>query len=96
MFVKPGKLFPSLEFDSQDDFVLRQTSNYYYQIQKQLYISKRKYCYFFIHTLYIQGHGDSNDDNSEGSLTPKLTLFYEKYLRPLYSGSLLIQNKIAH
>ncbi|WAR22028.1 hypothetical protein MAR_016002 [Mya arenaria] len=51
MFIKPGKSFPFLEYDSQGNVVLRQTSNYYYQIQGQLFISKRKYCYFIVYTF---------------------------------------------
>ncbi|WAR07243.1 hypothetical protein MAR_017201 [Mya arenaria] len=83
MFIKPGKLFPFLEYDSQGNIVLRQTSNYYYQIQGQLYISKIKYCNFIVYTFkgIMFQKVELDNDYCEGSLIPKLTLFYEKYLR---------------
>lgn len=84
MLIKPGKLFPFLEYDSEDNIVLKQSSNYYYQVQGQLYISKRRHCYFIVYTfkdMLIQKVVLDND-YCEGSLLPKLSLFYEKYLRP--------------
>jgi hypothetical protein len=48
--VLPGKQFPFLHRNSHGEVSLKQTSNYYSQIQGQLFIAKRKYCYCIVHT----------------------------------------------
>lgn len=49
--IVPGKHFSFLEFNANEDIVLKHNSKYYFQIQGQLYISKRKYCYFVVFTF---------------------------------------------
>jgi hypothetical protein len=49
--VLPGKQFPYLHRNSHGEVSLKQNSNYYSQIQGQLFIAKRKYCYCIVHTF---------------------------------------------
>ena len=42
--IKPGKHFKFLKYDSNKNIVLETSSNYFDQIQGQMYLSKRQYC----------------------------------------------------
>jgi hypothetical protein len=88
--VLPGKQFPFLHRNSHGEVSLKQTSNYYSQIQGQLFITKNKYCYFIVYTfvdLYVQVV-EFDEQYCLNSLVPKLSLFFEKHFRP-YVSSLL-------
>ena len=43
--------FKFLTVDDNDNIVLRQTSDYHFQMQGKLYISQRHYCYFVVFTF---------------------------------------------
>lgn len=77
----PGKHFSFLEFNADREIVLKHISKYYFQIQGQLYISKRKYCYYVIFTFKDQFVQKIELDQQycEGSLLPKLELFYVQF-----------------
>jgi hypothetical protein len=82
--VKPGPNFKYLMYDGNGNIVLKPSSNYYDQIQGQLYIANRSFCFFVIYTfcdLFVQ---KIYIDKSyvENSLLPKLKIFFEKYFRP--------------
>jgi hypothetical protein len=82
--VLPGKNFPFLHKNSSGDIVLREDSKYYTQIQGQIFVSKKKQCYFVVFTfrdLFVQVIS-IGDDYCINSLIPKLSLIYEKYYRP--------------
>ncbi|XP_061184370.1 uncharacterized protein LOC133192371 [Saccostrea echinata] len=86
----PGKHFSFLEFNSKGEIVLKHNSKYYFQIQGQLYISKRKYCYFVVFTfkdVFVQKI-EIDQEYCEGSLLPKLELFYVQHFRPFLSSLL--------
>lgn len=71
--ITPGKHFSFLEFSADGEIVLKHNSKYYFQIQGQLYISKRKYCYFVVFTfkdLFVQKF-ELDQQYCEGSLLPK-------------------------
>lgn len=89
--IQPGKHFPFLTVDPEsNEIVLKMNSKYYFQVQGQLYISKRELCFFVVFTfkdLFVQ---KIRIDKAycENSLLPKLDLFYSCYYKP-YLASLL-------
>lgn len=88
--ILPGKCFPFLYRNKSGEIALKEISTYYAQIQGQLFIAKRKYCYFIVYTfvdLFVQVV-DYDENFCLNSLVPKLSMFYEKYFRP-YLASLL-------
>ncbi|XP_071150729.1 uncharacterized protein [Mytilus edulis] len=88
--IKPGKCFPFLKYDDNGNTVLKQSSNYYVQIQGQLYVSKREYCYFVVYTfcdLFVQKIAIDNA-YCESCLIPKLEVFYKKFFRPYIASQM--------
>ena len=89
--IHPGKHFPFLTTDSvTGQFKLKPNSKYYFQIQGQMFIAKKKCCYFVVYTfkdLFIQNI-DFDLEYCENSLFPKLELFYDKYFKPYLSSIL--------
>ena len=88
--IVPGKCFPFLGYDSQGAVVLKQTSNYYYQIQGQLYIAQRKKCYFIVYTfkdLFVQVI-NVDREYCKFSLIPKLDLFFETHYKPFLASKI--------
>jgi putative phage-type endonuclease len=88
MDIKPGKEFPFLQYSADGDIVLNKTSNYYCQVQGQMYISRRQQCYFVVYThkdLFVSVIS-LDREFFEGSMLPKLELFFTKYLRPYIAG----------
>ena len=87
----PGKHFPFLKYDMETgNLQLKCTSKYYFQIQGQMYISRRELCYFVVYTfedLFIQ-RIKLDKEYCEHSMIPKLEQFYISYFRP-YLASLL-------
>ncbi|KAL4141997.1 hypothetical protein QTP88_004529 [Uroleucon formosanum] len=63
---------------------LKRTDSYYYQVQGQLHISKKKFCYFCIWTSRgILYEKIKRDDNFwETKMLPHLVKFYNNYLLP--------------
>ena len=87
--VKPGKFFPFLE-ESSGQVSLKPSHNYYYQIQGQLGISQRKFCYFVVYThvdLFVQKI-PFNSSFFSTELLPKLSKFYNEVYCPLISRTL--------
>ncbi|XP_050063336.1 uncharacterized protein LOC126552669, partial [Aphis gossypii] len=75
---------------------LKRNDNYYYQVQGQLHISRRMYCYFCVWTpkglLYEKIQRD--DEFWENNMKLKLELFYLNYLLPsLIKEELIMTNK---
>lgn len=88
--VQPGKNFNFLTYDKNGNIVLKPTSNYYYQIQGQLFICEKTSCYFVVYTfkdLFVQ-RIDLDAEYCIGSLIPKLELFYTKHFKPFVANSL--------
>lgn len=82
--IEANKNFPYLDVGSNGQFYLKQTHPYFYQIQGQLYICKKSYCYFIIYTkndIFIQKI-DLYPNFCMDSLLPKLKLFYKNSYRP--------------
>ncbi len=81
--ISPGKGFDFLTFDD-DSVTLKRNHKYYYQVQGQLGLCQRKYCYFIVYThcdFFVEVIWfDRNFFETE--MIPKLTEFYEKYYRP--------------
>ena len=85
----PGKNFKFLTYES-GNIVLKTNSNYYYQVQGQLYVCQKKFCYFVVYTfcdLFVQKIS-IDEEYCTGALLPKLELFYKKYLRPFIASTL--------
>lgn len=84
-----GKCFKFLTVDDDNKIVLRQNSDYYFQIQGQLYISQRHYCYFVVFTFkdFFVQKIEFDRKYCEGSLLPKLDLFYTNHFRPYLSST---------
>lgn len=79
----PGQLFPFLTRDKDGDMQLKRQSKYYMQVQGQLYISKRKYCFFIVYTfedMFVEKIR-IDEDYCDLALLRKLELFYEMYFR---------------
>jgi hypothetical protein len=82
--ISPGKFFPYLSYNSEHTITLKTTHNYYNQVQGQLLVTKRKFCYFVVYTfsdLFVEKIA-IDEDYCQYSLVPKLELFYTKYFRP--------------
>lgn len=88
--IVPGDNFSFLQYGKDGNITLRKTSNYYDQIQGQLFLSQREQCYFIVYTfkdLFVENI-EINHDYCVGCLLPKLELFYSKHFRP-YIASML-------
>lgn len=88
--ILPGKLFPYLSYDANGQISLKTDSKYFSQVQGQLYISKKRYCYFVVYTFcdFFCQKIEIDSEYCEISLIPKLELFYVKYLRPYIASHL--------
>ena len=49
--ISPGSKFKFLEFDNGENICLKKSSVNYYEIQGQLSLSNRKFCYFVVFTF---------------------------------------------
>lgn len=80
--VTSGKNFPFLT-ETPSGLKLKRNHKYYYQIQGQLFITKRARCYFIVYTfkdLFVEVI-DVDTEYVQHSMLPRLQLFYEKYFR---------------
>lgn len=87
--IEPGPNFNFLTYES-GEIVIRKNHKYYDQIQGQLFITKRAYCYFIVYTfkdMFVQKIA-IDVDYCEKSLIPKLELFYSKYYMPYLASTL--------
>lgn len=67
--------------------------NYYYQVQGQLHISKRKYCYFVLYTKKgIKYVKEEYNEQFWKSIEPKLTRFYMECMLPEIVDSRIRRN----
>ncbi|XP_048487174.1 uncharacterized protein LOC125490849 [Plutella xylostella] len=68
-----------------NEYCLKQSSPYYFQIQTQLLVTGRKFCDFFVWTnkdekrIYV----NRNDKLISEVIVPKVTAFYHTYMIPL-------------
>ena len=87
--IKPGPMFPFLLKINQD-IQLKKTHSYYYQIQGQLYITKRRFCYLVVYTFkdFCVIKVPIDFDFCEQCIVSRLELFYQKYYRPFVAKSL--------
>lgn len=87
--ISESQEFPFLETENSK-LRLKRDSNYYFQVQGQLLITGRSYCYFIVYTfddLIVEViHADK--DFAKFSMLPKLTLFYEKHYRKYIANTL--------
>ncbi|XP_071116833.1 uncharacterized protein [Haliotis cracherodii] len=81
--IAPGKLFPYL-CKRNGLMQLKENSNYYFQVQGQMYLSKRKYCLFAVCTFkdFFVQKISLDEEYCTGSLIPRLSLFFESFLKP--------------
>ncbi|XP_048244174.1 uncharacterized protein LOC124137475 [Haliotis rufescens] len=81
--IAPGKLFPYL-CERNGLMQLKENNNYYFQVQGQMYLSKRKYCLFAVCTFkdFFVQKISLNEEYCTGSLIPRLSLFFESFLKP--------------
>ncbi|XP_050526268.1 uncharacterized protein LOC126896994 isoform X2 [Daktulosphaira vitifoliae] len=81
-------------YNENEDLILKRTSNIFYQIQGELHITKRQYCFLIIWTskgiVYCRIDRDDNfwDDNMEKSLID----FYENIMLPEIKNHQLFEN----
>ena len=88
--ISPGPKFKFLEFDNSENICLKKSSVYYDQIQGQLFLSNRKFCYFVVFTfkdVFVQKI-DIDREYVTGCLLPKLDTFYVKHFRPFVASLL--------
>ncbi|XP_046331249.2 uncharacterized protein LOC124114619 [Haliotis rufescens] len=81
--IAPGKLF--LYLCKRNGLMqLKENSNYYFQVQGQMYLSKRKYCFFAVCTFkdFFVQKISLDEEYCTGSLIPRLSLFFESFLKP--------------
>lgn len=81
---------PFLQLNDEGNLELKKTSNYYDQVQGQLYVAGRKSCYFVIYTFVdlVALHIAIDHDYISTCLLPKLELFYHRTYLPFISKSL--------
>ncbi|XP_071180991.1 uncharacterized protein [Mytilus edulis] len=87
---KPGPNFKFLQMDSNGNIVLKESSNYYDQIQGQLFVTKRSLCYFVVYTLcdlFVQKIS-LNEEYCNNGLVPTLESFYQRVFRPYVASTL--------
>ena len=88
--IKPGKNFPFWGTNACGELVLLSKSNYYYQVQGQLYLTDRSICEFVVYTnadikvINIPFDGDF----CTHMLLPPLHAFYEEHYK-IYLAKLL-------
>lgn len=88
--IKPGKMFSFLTYNANKEVTIKTNCHYYAQIQGQLFLAQRKYCFFIVYTfvdifiekVYI------DQEFCTFSLIPKLALFFEKHFRPYLASKL--------
>ena len=82
-FIVADSNFPFLE-TSGSELSLKMSHNYYEQIQGQLFVTKRKMCYFVIYTFadFKVLKVYYNKRYCEEALLPKLKNFYQCYYKP--------------
>lgn len=88
--IKPGKNFWFLTYNEEGSIVIKTNSNYFFQVQGQLFITKRQFCYFVVYTfcdLFVQKI-EFDQDYFHNSMIPKLELFYSKHFRPFIASTL--------
>lgn len=78
--IEAGKFFPFLTKEKK----LKTCHKYYAQIQGQMYVTKRKRCYFVVYTLLDMLVINVNYDKLfvESVLLPRLDDFYKTHFRP--------------
>ena len=83
--------FPFLQLDETDGHLhLKKNSHYWLQVQGQLGITGRKYCYFVVYTG-VDTFVDVVEFSEEYwsvCVVPRLKLFYNKHLRPYIASSM--------
>jgi len=81
-FVTPEN-YPHVEYRN-GELCLKKTSNYYYQVQTQLYCAKKDYCFFYIWTLCGGRiiHVKKDMDLLFNVIIPKVQVFYDTYMVP--------------
>lgn len=87
--IKPGPHFDFLQYDDNGNTVLKLSSKYYDQVQGQMYVSNRKFCYFVVYTfcdLFVQKI--FIDVKYCECLIAKLEIFYKKYYRPFIASKM--------
>ncbi len=80
---------PYLE-EADGDLRLKKNHNYYYQVQGQLAITKRKFCYFVVYTfqdLFVEKI-EYDSDFFQTELVPKLTEFFKMHYRPFVASKM--------
>ena len=91
--IRPGKNFGFLEFVDQDQeqYRLKRTHPYYYQVMGEMKLSKRNKCYFIVFTLKDLFYEEINLDEEffTSNMLPALKEFYYQYYLPLVATSLL-------
>lgn len=89
--VEPKSLKYFVYLEEKDGIIqLKRSSHYYDQVQGQLLISGRKFCYFVVYTfqsLFVEKI-EYDQDYCRFSLVPKLELFYEKWYKPFVASKL--------
>ncbi|XP_050526262.1 uncharacterized protein LOC126896990 isoform X4 [Daktulosphaira vitifoliae] len=79
-----NKVIKYVHYNEHKELILKRSSRFFYQIQGELHISKRQYCYLIIWTpkgiVYCKIIRDDKfwNDNME----PKLIYFYEDFMLP--------------
>ena len=87
--IAPGEKFPWLE-QVGEKIRLKPTSNYYHQVQGQMGITGRAFCYFIVFTfkdLFVEKIAH-DVEFWKYSMLPKLELFYTKHFRPYVAGTM--------
>jgi len=89
--VAADRSFPFLQLDASDNQLhLKKESHYWLQVQGQLGITGRKYCYFVVYTgvdTFVDVVQYAADYWSV-CMVPRLELFYRKHLRPYIAQSM--------
>jgi len=88
--IKPGKNFSFLHYTADQKVSLKSNHNYMYQVQGQLGISKKKFCYFVVYTfkdLFVEKVA-FDEFFFTNEILPKTHNFYENFYRPHIASKL--------
>lgn len=83
---------PYLKKCDNGQLILREDSDYYFQVQGELYCSQRQMCYFVVYTKYIEIIEIQRNDEFICNMVDQLRNFFTIYFKPQLLEKFLYHN----